>query len=297
MYNKQLETFIQVADFGSFSKAADALYISPTAVMKQINMLEGDMGFTLFERTNRGLVLTEAGKSIYKDARYIIRYSKESVNRAKNAMQQNDRIIRIGTSLMTPSKFIIDLWPKIQKECPNLKFQIVSFENTPENAREILKNLGQNIDIVAGVFDDIALKKWGCNAVKLTDEPICCTMPLSHPLSGKDTLEITDLYGETLMIIKRGFNRFMDDLRDDLWENHSEISMVDFDFYSVNVYNQCDRDGSLIISTKPWENVHPMMKTVNVNWEHTMPFGILHSPTPSEQVSTLLDAVKKVLEL
>ena len=34
MYNKQLETFIQVADLGSFSKAADAMYISPTAVMK-----------------------------------------------------------------------------------------------------------------------------------------------------------------------------------------------------------------------------------------------------------------------
>lgn len=150
MYNKQLETFIQVADLGSFSKAADAMYISPTAVMKQINLLENDLGFPLFKRTNRGLTLTEAGKSIYKDAKHIIRYSKESLNRARNAMKKNDQIIRIGTSLMTPAKFMTDLWPKIHQECPNLKFQIVSFENTPENAREILKNLGQSIDIEIG---------------------------------------------------------------------------------------------------------------------------------------------------
>lgn len=54
MYNKQLDTFIQVADQGSFSKAAEVLYISPTAVLKQINLLENDLGFPLFVRTNRG---------------------------------------------------------------------------------------------------------------------------------------------------------------------------------------------------------------------------------------------------
>lgn len=40
MYNPQLETFIKVADAGSFNKAADELYITPTAVIKQINSLE-----------------------------------------------------------------------------------------------------------------------------------------------------------------------------------------------------------------------------------------------------------------
>lgn len=40
MYNPQLATFIRVADAGSFSKAAEASYITPTAVIKQINLLE-----------------------------------------------------------------------------------------------------------------------------------------------------------------------------------------------------------------------------------------------------------------
>ena len=40
MYNSQLTTFVQVADSGSFNKAAEALYISSTAVIKQINALK-----------------------------------------------------------------------------------------------------------------------------------------------------------------------------------------------------------------------------------------------------------------
>ena len=100
MYNPQLETFITVAESGSFAKAADKLYISPTAVIKQINILESNLDIKLFNRTHRGLTLTAAGKSLYSDAKYIIRYSHESLERAKNAMQKEtsskaaDQILR-----------------------------------------------------------------------------------------------------------------------------------------------------------------------------------------------------------
>ncbi len=58
MYNPQLETFIRVADAGSFSKAADESYITPTAVIKQINILESELDVLLFVRTHRGIALT-----------------------------------------------------------------------------------------------------------------------------------------------------------------------------------------------------------------------------------------------
>lgn len=149
MYNPQLDTFIAVVDAGSFTKAANTLYISPTAVIKQINLLEEKLNLKLFVRTHRGLILTEAGKSIYHDAKYMVQYAKDSVIRAQNAMKKEDTVIRIGTSPMTPSQILVDLWPKVHELCPNIKFRLVPFENTPENAREILKNLGQNIDMVA----------------------------------------------------------------------------------------------------------------------------------------------------
>ena len=50
MYNHQLDTFIQVADAGSFSKAAEEMFISSTAVMKQINLLESSLEVQLFNR-------------------------------------------------------------------------------------------------------------------------------------------------------------------------------------------------------------------------------------------------------
>ena len=75
MYNPQLETFMCVVESGSFSKAAEKLYISSPAVIKQINSLEASLGVQLFSRTHRGLVVTEAGKSIYNVSNICGRYS------------------------------------------------------------------------------------------------------------------------------------------------------------------------------------------------------------------------------
>ena len=72
MYNPQLDTFIKVADAGSFNKAAEDSFITPTAVIKQINLLERSLDVKLFERTHRGLKLTKAGQSLYQDAKYSI---------------------------------------------------------------------------------------------------------------------------------------------------------------------------------------------------------------------------------
>ena len=163
LYNTQLETFIHVADAGSFSKAAEEMFITPTAVIKQINLLELDTGLKLLIRTHRGIELTEAGKSIYKDAKYIIHYCEEALTRAKNAMKETDSVIRIGTSPMTPAQLFVNLWPKLSQYCPDMKFQLIPFENTLENAREILANLGHNIDVVAGIFDETMLDLRKCS--------------------------------------------------------------------------------------------------------------------------------------
>lgn len=53
MNNIHLETFIRIVETGSFNKAAEELYITSAAVIKQINLLENDVGVQLFERTHR----------------------------------------------------------------------------------------------------------------------------------------------------------------------------------------------------------------------------------------------------
>ncbi len=59
MYNPLLDTFIAVADCGSFTKAAEVLFISPTAVMKQMNSYENHLDLKLIERTSSGIRLTK----------------------------------------------------------------------------------------------------------------------------------------------------------------------------------------------------------------------------------------------
>lgn len=108
LFNSQLETFVVVADEGSFSKAAEKLFISTTAVIKQINTLEEDTNIQLFQRSFKGVSLTEAGKSFYSDAKYIIKYLEDSVNRAKT-ITSGDNTIKVGTSIMTPSHLLLEL--------------------------------------------------------------------------------------------------------------------------------------------------------------------------------------------
>ena len=295
MYNPQLETFIRVADAGSFNRAAEQSYVTPTAVMKQINLLESKLGVKLFERTHRGLTLTRAGASLYSDAKYIMQYCKDAVIRAQNAMQENDTVIRIGTSPMTPAQVLVDLWPKIHEHCPEIKFQLVPFENTLENAQEILKNLGHNIDIIAGIFDDTMLNVRQCAGFEISTEPLCCAVSIYHPLARKQKLQIQDLYGEKFMLMHRGWSSHVDTLRDDIWKNHGQIEIVDFDFYSVDIFNRCENSQDILMAVQAWENVHPLLKVIPVEWDHSIPYGLLHSPEPSETVKRFLTALQTVL--
>ena len=294
MYNPQLETFLCVAEAGSFNKAAERLYISPPAVIKQINLLEESLDLQLFVRTHRGLQLTEAGKSLQQDARYVIQYCKDSVTRARNAMQESTDVIRIGTSPMTPAQVLVELWPQLQQDCPTTKFQLVPFDNTLENAREILANLGQNIDVVAGVFDETMLNLRKCDGLEISREPICCAVSIHHPLARKDKLTVQDLYGEKLMLMHREWSHYVDQLRDDLWKNHPQIQIVDFDFYDVSVFNQCENNSCVLMAVEKWRYVHPLLKILPVEWSYTIPYGLLHSRTPSPAVQRFLRAVGKV---
>lgn len=296
MYNPQLETFLCVAQCGSFNKAAEKLYISPPAVIKQINLLEKNLDLRLFERTHRGLVLTQAGKSLEQDAKYIIQYCKDSVTRAKNAMQQGEDIIRIGTSPMTPAQVLVDLWPRVQELCPETKFELVPFDNTPQNAREILANLGQNIDVVAGIFDTTMLSLRQCDGLEISREPICCAVSVHHRLARKDRLTVRDLYGEKLMLMKRDWSHYVDLLRDDLWKNHPQVEIIDFDFYDVGVFNQCENNNCVLMAVPKWQYVHPLLKILPVEWKYTIPYGLLHSPQPSSTVKKFLRAIENIVK-
>lgn len=85
----------------------------------------------------------------------------------------------------------------------------------------------------------------------------------------------------------------MDALRDELWKNHPQIHIIDFDFYDVNIFNRCENGSDILMAIPGWENVHPLLKVIPVEWEHSIPYGLLHSSEPSKTVQRFLDAAKE----
>lgn len=294
MYAANLETFIAVADAGSFTKAAEKLYISSTAVIKQINTLEGYLDVSLFERLHRGLLLTEAGKVYYRDAKYMIQYAKEAKERARNAMKAKGNVLRVGVSPITPPHIVEELWCKMQEEASDIRLRFVPFENTKENAREILAHLGENIDIVCGIFDNVFLEKYICDGLELCKKPIGIAVSSHHSLAKKKELSIEDLYGKDLMLMQYGEMNVTDILRDDLRKNHPQIHIMDFDFYNIETFNQCENGKCLIMAIDGWQNVHPLLKVIPVNWRYEVPYGILHSPEPTKIVKKCLAVASKL---
>ena len=159
MYNPQINTLIQVADAGSFSKAADKMYITPVSVMNQINALEKRIGVKLFERTNQGVELTEAGKSIYHDAQKMIDASERAIARARQIAGVDQVVIRIGTSILRPCKRLIDLWTKADDGTQPFQIKIVPFEDDPASIAAMMKSLGNEIDCFVGPCDSVAWKE------------------------------------------------------------------------------------------------------------------------------------------
>ena len=109
----------------------------------------------------------------------------------------------------------------------------------------------------------------------------------------KTKLTVQDLYGEKLMLMHREWSHYVDLLRDDIWKNHPQIQIVDFDFYDVDAFNQCENNNCVLMAVEKWQYVHPLLKILPVNWGYTIPYGLLHSPSPSAAVKKFLRAVEK----
>ena len=291
MYNPQLDTFIRVAEAGSFSRAAQEAFITPTAVIKQMNLLEARLGLTLFRRSHQGLTLTKAGESLLKDARHIVRYAQESVARARMAERAEKRVVRVGVSLMTPSTPLARLWPRVKKRCPGMSLQVVTFENGPEAARG-LADLGCDMDVVAGVFDDNFLAEHGCAGLELAREPLWCAVPAGGELGALDLVTFDALRGRELMLIRRGWNADIDTLRDRIRADYPDINVVDFPQYRAEVFNQAANEDMALATLPVWRDVHPLLRTVPTDWGVAVSYGLLHAPEPAEHVAEFLAAVR-----
>ena len=294
MYNPVLDTFITVAECGSFTKASELLYISPTAVMKQMNTLEAHLDVKLTERTPTGVKLTAAGEIIYRDAKFMKDYSKKSLAEAKAAEHSYDTTFCVGTSLLNPAKPFMDIWYRVNKKFPDYKLHLVPFEDDHDGILSEIKKLGEKFDFLIGVCDS---KAWLslCNFMPLGRYKKMIAVSREHRLARKSSIGLEDLYGETLMMMKSGDSGVNDFIRNDLEKNHPQIHIEDTpQFYDLSVFNRCAETGNVLLTIECWQEVHPGLVSIPVNWDYSIPYGLLYSLNAPDDVKKFVDEAAKL---
>ena len=294
LYNRYINAFIKTAQAKSFAKASEALFITPTALIKQINLFEHEMGVKLFVRSPRGISLTQEGLYLYNECLKYVRLGDEIEQKVHELNQREKQILKIGTSPMTSGPLLIKLFTKVQKKLPKLKAQLIPFMNEPEIASEILYHLGEKIDIVAGVYDNKFLSKYNIEAFKLEDAPLILAVPLNHPLSLKENLNLDELNGFEILLINEGWMESFNKAREILNKTCPQAKIHDFPFFSTGAFNRAFNENLALILIAPWLEAHPQLISVKLNWPLSAQFGILHAKTPSTSVISFLDAIKNI---
>lgn len=294
MYNPQILTLIEVADAGSFSKAAEKMYITSVSVMNQINSLEKRVGVKLFERTNHGVVLTEAGQSLCHDARQMIAASDTAIQRARRIAGISQSVIRIGTSIMRPCKRLMDLWTKADDGTQPFQIKIIPFEDDPASISAMLQSLGNEIDCFVSPCDSVTWTK-SYNIYPLGACKCCIAVSRRHPLAKKEYLDWSDIEGETLMLIKRGESSILDRMRDEIENLHPGIQIVDSpNFYDMEAFNACEQHGYMMEVPDTWAEIHPSVVTIPVKWDYKLPFGVIYAQKPSKTFERFIRCIDHV---
>jgi DNA-binding transcriptional LysR family regulator len=103
---RQLEIFVKVAEFGSFSRAAEALYLTQPTVSEHIRTLEGEMGLRLLDRLGRGAAVTRAGLLLLTYAQRILALSREARQAMDGFQGRMSGELLIGASTI-PGEYVL----------------------------------------------------------------------------------------------------------------------------------------------------------------------------------------------
>ena len=140
---KNLDTFIQVAELSSFTKAADKLGYSQSTVSFQIKQLETELNAQLFERINHTVSLTERGKEVLRYAHEIIKLTRDMENNA-DSTQEISGYIRIAMADSLCSWLMKEDFKKFHSEYPGITIKIIA-----ASTEEMFRLLNQNeVDLV-----------------------------------------------------------------------------------------------------------------------------------------------------
>jgi len=256
MNNKWLISFMTVAQEGSVTAASKTLFISPQALLQQINLLEDEVGTKLFNRTRNGMTLTLAGQEFLGGSQQIETVYATTLSRCRLASKAENKIrIPMMSSIILP-KFMEEVCSTFNSRTKSgLKGEFISDE-TFGSWLDGLKNLKYDI-IEHFTIDGICPE--GIHFEYLNPVQSWCIMSVFHPLADKKSIRPEDLDGykiampeDNLKLMRylqmyidgAGINVSFENIENDRYKtiealNSGEIYMADSDIAKLFVGYSC----------------------------------------------------------
>lgn len=115
-------------------------------------------------------------------------------------------------------------------------------------------------------------------------------------MSKKKEISFKDLSGQKISAITTGKSKQNQDIVRKIKQNCDNVEIIDAPlYYDMNLFNQCEENGYLLVTLECWKDIHPAFKTIPISSGESMPYGIIYSKKPSDDASKFLDIVKTVV--
>lgn len=194
MTSRQIDCCIEVAHTGSFSRAAENLFVSQPTLSYQIKALEEEVGFLIFERGSQGAALTPAGAQFTAALANIREELKRAIEQGQNFSARYTDDISISLMAWQALYFLPEAMRRFAGTNPEVQITpVFQYENGMEaflrGQTDILFTLKEQTKRIPGI------------AVHgLFESHIYLIARKDDPLAGKSLIREQDLYGRTLMV-------------------------------------------------------------------------------------------------
>lgn len=195
---KQLECFIEVTRTGSFTTAAENLFITQPALSRIIKSLEDELGTPLFIRTRKKLELTDAGRVLVKHAVKVEEQLQLLSEELDTVLKLKTRHVRIGLPTITNSIFFSQLIASFHQEYPEVTFQLE--EDGSKRIEEKIINGSLDFGVIVLSEENDLLDKY-----MFVKEKLKLVVPPSHRLAGKKEVSLQELKEESFIMFNKDF--------------------------------------------------------------------------------------------
>lgn len=190
---RQLNYFKVLAQELHYRKASELLFISQSALSQQIKQLENILNVPLFERTNKKVLLTEAGALFYKDVLLVMNRVEHAVNNLKLYKDGNTGQLRIGFVASAMESVLPALLKQFNTDCPNIKFQLDELSN----ADQLTELQNERLDI--GFMRSNHVPD-GFTSQQVGTETFSVVLPANHPINQKNFRDVGQLMNEYFIL-------------------------------------------------------------------------------------------------